>query len=442
LGGAATLLLLVACADSVGPRPRPGALSDTARSSAGALLWYALEPRVITLGSTDSVRLTARINGTNARILTRAGETYSLQRNGSLHSVVLPVSTLLFDYRAGDLHHIGAQLEIEGQEARINMGLNIRDAAVPAVTARGVAPGAQATDRILNLRVDTADIGRIVPTSLIRDLYRHFSDAYDFIAVIEAVRSTRSRTYQGVSNEITGLGLADFDNTTAFGSAGALQGIIQYPNDEFFDLAETGNIHEIGHRWIHFTDVPQLASGSPHWPLSSLAYGIMGLGDARNSQGSEFPYQITEIQSGYRLDVVSRATEFNDFELYLMGLLPAEQVRPYIVFANQALVAQARNGAVLPGPIDTVRVTDIIAREGPRSPAAGSAPRSFRIATIVLSRGRLLTASELAFYDHMAARGEAETILPYTSGLARGNTRPFFLATSQRARLLTRLNPN
>ncbi|MGH7468534.1 MAG: hypothetical protein ACRENP_11290 [Longimicrobiales bacterium] len=437
------LLLLAACGDAVGPRPRPGAPpQDTSNGSglAPALSWYATEPRVIVLGSTDSVVLTAQLKGSgSARVHTSAGERFTLRAAGGLHQVVLPVSSLLFDYRPGDEHHLGAQLDIDGQVNRVDLVFNVRDGSQPDAAVRGIAPGVQATDHVINIRLDSTSIGPTVPASIIREVYRHFPDHYDFIAVLEAVRSTRYRTYQGVRNGITGIGLATFDQASQYGSAGALQGVIQYPSDDTFDLAETGNIHEIGHRWINFTRVGMLATGSPHWPLSSLAFGVMGLTDGTRGPGSAFPYRIMPAGDRYQLQAVARARDFNELELYLMGLFSPEQVPPFFVFRNQRLVSQVFNGALLPGPLDTVRVDDVIAMEGARHPAAANAQRTFRMATVVLSRGRLLSRSELSFFDHMAARGEAETELPYRQGGIRGQTRPFFLATGQRARLVTRL---
>ena len=51
------------------------------------------------------------------------------------------------------------------------------------------------------------------------------------------------------------------------------------------------------------------------------------------------------------------------------------------------------------------------------------------MASIILSADRLLTEDEMAFFDYMAARGEATNELPYTLGLASGITKPFYLAT-------------
>ncbi len=436
----AVLLLLAACAEAAGPRPRPGTPADSTGVTASAVVWYALEPRVVTLGQTDSVRLTARFNGNvTAHVIARSGEHYTMRRDGAQYTASLPVSSLLGDYRPGDLHTIGAQLTISGQSTRTNISLNIRDGSLPSVAIRALGAGVQATDRIVNIRLDTTFIGQTVPNTIIREVFRYLPDTYDFIAVVEAVRSSRNRTYQGVRNSISGIGLTSFDFTAQFGSAGSLQGIVQYPNDDVFDLAETGTLRVVGERWMNFTRVGTLTAGRPYWPLSSLAYGIMGMGDGSSTQSIAFPYRLTAVTNGYRLDQIEPPTEFNDFELYLMGLLPPEQVRSGIVFRDQGLIRQVRNGAVIAGPVDSVRSNDIIAVEGPRNPPASTAPRTFRLATVVLSRGRLLTGAELSFFDHMAARGEAESVLPYAMGFARGETRPFFLATGQRARLVTRL---
>lgn len=61
------------------------------------------------------------------------------------------------------------------------------------------------------------------------------------------------------------------------------------------------------------------------------------------------------------------------------------------------------------------------------------------MATIVVTRDRLLTGEELAFVEYFAARGEAREPLPYTSGFARGTTNPFYLATRGLAAVALRL---
>ena len=47
----------------------------------------------------------------------------------------------------------------------------------------------------------------------------------------------------------------------------------------------------------------------------------------------------------------------------------------------------------------------------------------------------------MALLDYFAARGESTTPLPFTSGLARGTTKPFFVATRGIGSVDFRLEP-
>jgi hypothetical protein len=64
------------------------------------------------------------------------------------------------------------------------------------------------------------------------------------------------------------------------------------------------------------------------------------------------------------------------------------------------------------------------------------------MASIILSVGGLLTADEMTFFDHMSARGQATSELPFTSGFLSGTTKPFFLATDGRATISTVPEPD
>jgi len=48
---------------------------------------------------------------------------------------------------------------------------------------------------------------------------------------------------------------------------------------------------------------------------------------------------------------------------------------------------------------------------------------------VVISRDRLLTDDEMSIFEYFAARGEGDAAVPFTSGLARGTTKPFSVAT-------------
>lgn len=118
-----------------------------------------------------------------------------------------------------------------------------------------------------------------------------------------------------------------------------------------------------------------------------------------------------------------------------MGLAPPSEVGRHWVFtnANQALCGGCS------GPAVQISIDDVIAAMGPRQPAYPSAPASFRAATIVVSALRPLSQTEMEFFEVMAARGESQAPLPYSSGLVSGTTLPFALATRGRGRLSTAL---
>jgi hypothetical protein len=141
----------------------------------------------------------------------------------------------------------------------------------------------------------------------------------------------------------------------------------------------------------------------------------------------------------YLLGNSTAVPSFNNLELYLMGLAPASEVGSWVVFTNQSQLDQLHSGGVLRGPTTTVTVDQLIAADGERVPAYGAAPTTFREVAVVLSTGRLLTAQEMAFFDLMAARGEARTPLRYVAGFASGTSNPFFVATKGRGQLVTRL---
>jgi len=96
--------------------------------------------------------------------------------------------------------------------------------------------------------------------------------------------------------------------------------------------------------------------------------------------------------------------EFNDLELYLLGLIAPEEVSPGRLFLNQNQQDQLFYGGTFEGPAEFVTVDDIIEHNGARIPATGETQSHFSMVRIILSADRLLTEDEMAFFDYMAAR--------------------------------------
>ena len=369
-----------------------------------------------------------------------------LQRaSNGLYTARLAASDVLFGYRTADLHNVAGFLEVTSRNLtqQTTLYVNVRDALVPTTDVTVLSQTAQRSPHVFNLRYDSLYLGGQAPAQVLQAFYQVLDDEYDFINVIEQVSSANDVFYFAVRNDITGLGLQTFDRSAGYGSAARLQGILHFPIDALFDPAWTANLHELSHRWMNFSNLPSVRTGRPHWPISSLAYGINGYSHPLTGDPLIFRYSITPQASGaFTLTRVADPIFYNDFELYLLGLLPADSVAPHLVFLNQDQHSQVRPGGTLQGPVDTVTAAKWIARDGPRNPSYNTAQREFRMATIVLSRNGLLSREEMSYFNHMAARGELRSDVQVLNGTTRLTTAPFYIATGGRGTLITRLRPS
>jgi hypothetical protein len=395
------------------------------------------------------VRVTVGLEGTPRGIeLQMPFANVPLQRvSNGVYARDVAVIDLLAGYRTGDLHNAVAMIDVATLPTTSQQTLvvvNVKDGSVSNVSPQTLVPGLmQAASHVVNIRSDSLFAGPGIPPQIISTFYQHFDDDYDFIAVIKQVQQPAPIGYFAIRNQITGLGLQQLDRSGNYGNVQQLQGTVFFPNEGFYDPAETSMLHELAHRWMNFGDIPSVRIASPHWPISTLAHGITGSINLQTGELIPFRYHLTrQPNSTYSITVEpTRPLQFNDFELYLMGLLPADSVGQHIVFLNQQQYHQLGAGGVLIGATDTITVAKWIAREGVRSPGYVTAQRRFRMATIVLSRGRLLDQEEMSFFNHLAMRGESRTLEPIFTqvGAVRTITLPFFGATGGRAELFTTL---
>jgi hypothetical protein len=412
--------------------------------------WFYFDPMAIRSTRFEPVLFRAKIEGnpSSVQLALAEGPTVSLTTAGDgIWSVTLTASSVLFDYQADDVNrNFVGDLDVfqDGQlVARVFAFINVLDANVPAVPVVSLGTRIRWSPRIVNLWCPdhAPEPNDPIPTlqiPLLQKFYELFADDYDFINLVyEVPRLPVGAGYNHVKNDVAGIGAVLFDHTAVARVGGRLQGWMSYP--EYFDLAGPTSLHELGHQWINYLKVPILATRYKHWPLSSLARSPMALDSV-----SYFPFDLVPLGDGrYRLQAVEGWGEYTDLDLYLMGLLPASQVGPHIVFVNQDQAPQSFgfDGGILEGPVQTVTVNDIISVHGPRIPDVSSSQKSFRVATIVVTRERLLDRDEMALLDYFAARGEAEVPLPFSIGHPKGTTKPFYVATRGLGRLATALSP-
>jgi uncharacterized protein (TIGR03437 family) len=411
-----------------------------------------IEPRVLQVGQTGNVRFTfwAYPDPTRAEVVLLSGGPAipAVKQPSGAWTFEVPAAKALDSYQTGLGHNFFGRLnEYDGDVLAVpsNLIVNVRDETMPDVPIRTVTNAygqAQMSRHVLNIRDENAYyFGAVmpgVPADVFKRFYSYRQDDFDFLGVVGEGMAFENRHYEGVRNTTQGLGLALTNNGAAYGSQNKLQGIVNFPNDNMFDLAETGLSHEIGHRWCCFLNLPALVPGRAHWPMGDVAYGIMGM-SIGGGEGGMFAYNLVPRGDGsYQARGQAYPTEFNDLELYLMGLLPAGEVGEHFVFNDQTQPAGGTPpDRIMQGPVTRFTVNDLVVTDGQRVPAYGNAQTEFRLGTIVLSRNRLLEAHEMAHFEYMAARGEATTEMDASLGVLITKVKPFYLSTRTKAKLST-----
>ena len=355
----------------------------------------------------------------------------------------VPPTLALSNFSAGSLHGRIGQLDFRtaaGAQVKLaGIGVNVRDANMPSVTLTQLAPDAQRSPFVLNLRYNPPYFRSALPHVILARVRQLLGDRFDFVALISNVNSNNNRNFTPARNDVQGIGLAQFDNE--IGGRGRLRGIVNFPLDEYFDPG-TAISHEVGHDWINFATDPTLHAGAPHWPMSSIASeSVMGFSiGGQGGEGGMFPFSLETLGNGnVRIHQRAPSTIYGAWDLYLMGLLPADSVPPAYVLPPSLAIS-----SLVPGfetPATTYTIAQYVTAHGARVPAYGASPTEFTIATVVLSYGRLLSPTEMSYFDAAASRIESTTAFPVTTGFATAATSsPFFVAAGGRARLRARLD--
>ena len=438
LRGAAVAALLLA-----------GAIAARAQAPVNYL---SFTPAVIRTDATEPVLIEAEVPGRPTRVSVlfspRAAPVteIALRDNGGdgdrasgddVYSGRLPVAPILAARTDDDVYRVFVgYLEVYSGSTRTFRGNLFADVFDPGAGSYPIArlsQFVQATSRLVNIHDPTYFLTNAT-ARVGQEFYRSFGDDYDGLNIIYWPMRFQNRTHAPIRNDVRGIGLPISNGSAGWGSAGRLQGVSQFPIPGFFDGANRGFLHEFGHQWVNHLTIAPFGTGRPHWPISEMASGVMGFSiGGQGGQGGDFPCAITEQQGRIVLNPPSGAPPYNDLDLYLMGLMPAAEVKDQIVFSDQSAVAQLRcTGQEFTGPVERVNAQTIIGAVGPRVPAYGDAPANFRLATILVTRDGLASAEMMWFYSWLAERAEWRVAVPTHSGFAKETVPPFFAATRGR----------
>ena len=326
--------------------------------------------------------------------------------------------------------------------------LRVGSSGIPASRVRQLGPGVQYASHVVNLVLPGFGDSRVTSGTYDFDLpsatqafYRHFADIYDSIAFIP--QRSQVATYGGfhrnIKNTIHGIGKPIVDQSHAYGSAGRLKSVEVFPQGQFATNKDSS--HEIAHQWGDGFDWATLGnidrSGwhpSSHTPLLYRGASLIGAVLDPSRQVVRHDLGRVRDRGHHRAPAVSPVAALSH------GTAPGRAVPDVLVFADQNQPwanggRQPSPGSAVTGRITRVTIDSIVAHHGPRH---GPHPTTWRRATVVVSRDRLLSAHEMAYWNFFAQRLED----PNRTGVVSYDQYPSFDAlTGHRVDLQTDIVP-
>jgi hypothetical protein len=251
-----------------------------------------------------------------------------------------------------------------------------------------------------------------------RRFYQSHGDDFDQIIIFSNTRTTERGVFAfefTVANEVSGIGVDIYDSSRDFGSSGRLRSIVdmdmlsKYPDDprtKFLGENNTLSIlgQEAGHRWLAYLEFREGATNSgellgrdeSHWSFFFDS-------DASNMEGNDIA-----DNGGGSFRTVGAVSQYSALDQYAMGLRLASEVPPMFLVrgANGSAEDAPRIGVDLRGTRKDVRIEDIVAAMGARSPSATTAQKDFREAFIYVVAQTRESSDELAKLERIRSNWE------------------------------------
>lgn len=230
--------------------------------------------------------------------------------------------------------------------------------------------------------------------------YAEYGDDYDFLAVYTEGEMLEVYAFAySVQYDVGGIGFDGYDpgiTPATVGSAGKLLQIDMMNAPRIYDDPNDASIlvHEMVHHWAAFIEVPGtpaqaflLDDSWAHWNVHVHTGGpsAVGYGDLVDLGGNRFQFTVQ-----YPLAL-------SPLELYLAGMIPAAEVPPLFYvrdaydyepatppFGGAWAPSSYSMDAAFSGTRVDFTIDDVIAANGPRTPAYGAAKTDFRVAFVLV----------------------------------------------------------
>ncbi|HAE33040.1 MAG TPA: hypothetical protein DCF86_04280 [Dehalococcoidia bacterium] len=257
---------------------------------------------------------------------------------------------------------------------------------------------------------------------LLKDVYSHFRDDFDFVFLVQNEENTTLNymgRYLGVSNDVMGISEDEqgYDATKYVGSDGKLKAAMHFPLKS--GICCGPSLHELMHHWGNYSlatgnlaastfdsnvilavDAMDEINAGSHWGVSSVNGQLGGFDLSTLKELGENWYTAdpfgTYANGG-------NSVPYGNFELYVMGLIPPEEVEDVILFKGIAATAGDffDDDKWYAEKKVTVTAEDVIEKLGARVPDHTKSQKDFRILTLVLTDDPL-TEEEWTYFSKQA----------------------------------------
>ncbi|MCF8056075.1 MAG: hypothetical protein K9K37_05500 [Desulfocapsa sp.] len=249
---------------------------------------------------------------------------------------------------------------------------------------------------------------------IVKEFYKAHPDEYDFLVIFsnfdfQMPENEAIAFYQGVKNDVLGIGQDLVDFTSLYGSNGVLQGtidmgninsIVSDPLDSGFSDTMGTLSHELLHRWA--------AKVSYRKADNSISHALLGRGGHHwnfllDTGGSlEYGNRWVNNGNGTFTSLVGRRY-FSPLDMYLMGLRDKSEVPPMLLIDNSRIDPERlpEAGVTIEGSPQYVSADDIIAAEGERTPGTADSQKNFRIGCIFITRPGTYLENDLYGIDNI-----------------------------------------
>ena len=171
--------------------------------------------------------------------------------------------------------------------------------------------------------------------------------------------------------------------------------------------------HELGHRWSAFvsarvgTETIQL--GPTHWARglhAPAAFPYQRPSEASAMGGGVWQDNLDGTFTQLDDDYYVPATGWSHLDLYLMGLISAQEVPDFFILRNLVAAGRdANNRPIFKADRTKITIQDVIAAEGPRAPDVDHSQKAFNTGIVVMVEHGRTPSAELIQRANAVAAG-------------------------------------